>query len=333
MPMRPFKLPGDLDILIDIIPRSFKYPENEAWSLQADEVESIVDQVRGIRRIWPIFRVLQLVNPSLRDLLRGYVWEEDGLPVGLVNVVRKGNTNQWEIGNVSVLPEYRRRGIARKLVEAAVGYTRDRGATQVTLDVIDGNLPAYTLYQKLGFETYSGRAELSYEPNGTVDDLPLPDDLLIEPRDLFEWRSRYELAQRITPEQVRRYEPVDPARFKQPAFFKWIAPLLYKAMGSRPLPYAVKRAADGQIVGSIGVSLRLREGGVNGLQMTLDPECGSVAPVLIRKLLREIEQQSPGRRVETSAKHWQGSVISALEAAGFERTCDMHTMGINFAHR
>ena len=82
-------------------------------------------------------------------------------------------------------------------------YAQDRGAKQITLDVIDGNLPAYKLYEHQGFSHYSGQAELIYQPNGAVEDVPLPEGYALEERDLLNWRPSFALAQRIVPEQGR----------------------------------------------------------------------------------------------------------------------------------
>ena len=130
MAIRAFELPSDIPVLTELIPLTFQYPENEAWGLQEDEAESLVESLNAIKGIWPLVRVLQLLYAPMRDVLRGYIWEEDSKAVAVTNVIRKGNTDQWIIGNVSVLPEYRRRGIARKLVEASVQYAHDRGAAR-----------------------------------------------------------------------------------------------------------------------------------------------------------------------------------------------------------
>ena len=328
MPIREFVLPGDLDILADVIPSSFQYPENEDWSIQDDEVESILDQMNGMKRIWPVIRLVQLIAPPMRDLMRGYVWEEDGKAVGVVNVVRRGNTDQWLIGNVSVLPDYRRRGIARKLVEATIQYVQDRGARQITLDVIDGNVPAYTLYERLGFAHYTGHTELNYAPHGTLEDVALPEGYVLEERDLLTSRPSYELAQHIVPEQIRQFEPVEEGSFRQPKILGMLAPIIFRAMGGRPTPFVVRREPDGRVVASISLFVRTRKGGTNSLRINLDPECSELAPILVHTMLREIERRSSGRRIEATAKHWQQPVIEAMEAAGFQRRSDWHTLGI-----
>jgi GNAT superfamily N-acetyltransferase len=326
MSLRPFNLPADISLMVDLIPPSFQYPENPEWSLQADEAEGMVDSMRGIRRVWPVIRLVQLVSPPMRDILRGYVWEEDGKPVGLTNVMRMGATNCWMIGNVSVLPDYRRRGIARKLVEASMEYARSRRAKSIVLDVVAGNVPAYTLYEALGFEHYSGQANLSFEGNAPADSLPLPAGYAMTPSPTYNWRPRYELAQRITPDVEKKYMPVEEGRFRQPAFLRPLIPIIVKAQGVLPLRFDVRR--DGQIVAIASGGARTRPGGVNRMGITLDPAHAALAPVLVNYMLREVQRLSPGRRIETDTRLLSGDLIAALEAAGFKKLSEYHSLGI-----
>lgn len=78
MTLRLIELPADLTPLADVIVESFQYPENAAWNVQTEEKEQLVDSIKNINRIWPLIRLIQALSSSLRDLLRGYFWEEDG---------------------------------------------------------------------------------------------------------------------------------------------------------------------------------------------------------------------------------------------------------------
>jgi ribosomal protein S18 acetylase RimI-like enzyme len=326
MTLRPFKLPADVPVLVDLIPPSFQYPENEAWSVQQDEIEGMLNAFNGIKRIWPLIRLLQLVSPPMRDAILGFVWEEDGKAVGLSNITRKGSSQQWEIGNVSVLPDYRRRGIARQLVAACIDLARQRGATAITLDVIAGNTPAYTLYTSLGFDHFSGFTQMDYHPNGAVAERPLPEGYTFEPVPLTAWRLPYELAQRITPEAVRKYAPVEEGRFRRPWLLYVIAPLIFRAMGGHPYQFVLRQ--NGTLVATVSIETRQRAGGTNGMSVTLDPACPEIAPFLVQKLVAEIQRRSPGRRIEFLARHWQPALKDAALAAGFTARVEMHSLGM-----
>lgn len=326
MPLRPFKLPADLDVVIDLIPPSFQYPENPEWNIQQDEVSSFGDSMRAIKRLWPVFRLIALVYPPLRDALRGYIWEEDGKPVGLTNVIRMGATDRWIIGNVAVLPEYRRRGIARKLVEASVQFAKDRKAKSIILDVVAGNVPAYTLYEALGFEHYADNVNLSYDGDGAVEAPPLPDGYALELLPPFTWRPRYELARRVTPAAEQKYLPVEEGRFRQPWAMRALAPLFFRATGSQPYGLLVRQG--GEVVATGQYNVRKRQGGLNHMGMTLDPAHGEIAPSLVRYMIGEVHRLSPGRRIECEVHQWMEPVIAAALDAGFKELSKYNSMGM-----
>jgi len=54
--------------------------------------------------------------------------------------------------NLAVHPDYRRRGVAQKLIEALEAALRERGSKALTLEVRASNEPAIALYEKLGFQ-------------------------------------------------------------------------------------------------------------------------------------------------------------------------------------
>ena len=55
------------------------------------------------------------------------------------------------IGNMAVLPDFRRRGFADALLQALDAMAADRGLRFLTLEVRAGNLPARRLYEKHGY--------------------------------------------------------------------------------------------------------------------------------------------------------------------------------------
>lgn len=82
-------------------------------------------------------------------------WREDGRLVGYIF--------SWmifedlHINNVAVDPEYRRRGIGEKLVDAVVSEAELRGGIRVMLEVRPSNAGAVRLYEKLSFKRITVR--------------------------------------------------------------------------------------------------------------------------------------------------------------------------------
>lgn len=89
----------------------------------------------------------------------GFVWEQDGRIVGNLSLIPMSARRRkvFLIANVAVHPDQRRRGIARKLTEAALQDCRFRRADEVWLHVREDNFNAQSLYREMGFEERSRR--------------------------------------------------------------------------------------------------------------------------------------------------------------------------------
>lgn len=330
MGLRPFNLHRDTPVLAEVLPRAFQYPDHPEWSLETDQLESLLDSLAALRRLRPVIALLQALFPFARDLMRGYVWEEDGQPVGVVNVVRQGSSGKWEIGNVAVLPEYRRRGIARALVEAALALARDHGATHVLLEVVEGNLPASALYESLGFTPYTRSLDMVYAPEAgpPPPEVLLPRGYTLAPLDPFDWRTRLALAERITPGPIKRFDPPEAQPREVPGLFRALIRLFERFSGAQTRRYVLRRL-DGTPVAIARYSARQRAGGTNSLSLSADPAHPEPVEALLTMLLREVLRLAPDRRVELEALAWQPPVVAAAERIGFRRRCTYVCMGLS----
>jgi [ribosomal protein S18]-alanine N-acetyltransferase len=61
--------------------------------------------------------------------------------------------DELEINTIAVGPRYQRLGIAQQLLSAVAQAGFNRGAATLHLEVRSRNKPAFSLYEKLGFET------------------------------------------------------------------------------------------------------------------------------------------------------------------------------------
>jgi ribosomal-protein-alanine N-acetyltransferase len=64
--------------------------------------------------------------------------------------------DELHVNNVAARRDYRRLGVGRSLMEAAIDEARQRGAAQVLLEVRASNEAAQLLYKNLGFK-FAGR--------------------------------------------------------------------------------------------------------------------------------------------------------------------------------
>jgi ribosomal protein S18 acetylase RimI-like enzyme len=328
--LRPFRLPGDFSLMAELLPAAFQYPENPDWSLQTDEVEGMLRMVNSARRLWPLFSLMMKFSPSARDVLHGCVWEEDGQPVGMVNVSRDGTTDDWHIANVAVLPRCRRRGIARALVEAAINLARKHQAEGVLLDVIAGNTPAYDLYASLGFEHFSSAVILRHAAPTAVSQamLPVPAGYTTTIGSSSAWRPYFELAQRITPAQVQRYRPVTEQQFRMPASLGFLLRLLNTLTGVRERGLLVRTNTDQQVVAAIRLSAHTRGTEMNSSTLWLDPAHSVLAPYLVSSVLHLSRQWSPRSRIELTVPTWEPSLIEAATASDFAPAHESYSMGM-----
>jgi len=83
----------------------------------------------------------------------------DGVtPVGLVNAIEGFSTFACRplvnVHDVMVRDSHRGRGIAAMMFAEIEAIARERDACKLTLEVLDGNAAARSLYQRLGFAAY-----------------------------------------------------------------------------------------------------------------------------------------------------------------------------------
>jgi ribosomal protein S18 acetylase RimI-like enzyme len=327
--IRPFQAPQDFDIMLKLIEEGFQYPENPEWNIQEDEKESLGDGIRSAKSLWPLIRFLQIFAPFLKDLMCGYLYEENNRPAGLVNYGRQKNTPEWFIGNVTVLPEYRRRGIARQLIQATVKELERRNAKLITLEVIDENKPAYNLYSELGFEGYSSTSQYDYMQDGIIQAVPLPEQYTLREIGRSAWRTIFEFSKRTTPEEITRYEPVLEDRFRPPAVGFFLGPLIQFISGNNRKRFAIFEQ-NGQMVAFGQFQYRQRAGGLNSAEVHIDPAHSEIAIHLVGFVLSKIQKASPGRRIELHLKDWQPSLGEAAANLGCKKRCSYHKMGMLF---
>lgn len=80
-------------------------------------------------------------------------------PLGLLNAFQTLSTFRAKpllnIHDIIVSEQWRRRGIARQLLQFIEQIARERGCCKLTLEVLEGNRGAQALYREVGFSGYS----------------------------------------------------------------------------------------------------------------------------------------------------------------------------------
>lgn len=305
--LRPFRVERDLSPLSDLIALAFK-----------DELERTANPlVAEMRRLAKLGPVLWLVGGSqglLPPLMDGYVWIVDGRLVGNVTLMREsGARGLWSVSNVAVLPAYRRQGIARRLMEAAIRRALDRGAHRLVLEVSAENEAARRLYHSLGFAEYDAIRELLLPRFRWPEQLE-PTELPLRP-----WRSAdapglYELLRTATPPEAQDIKPIALSRYGtgfDNHFSAWLGRLLGRSVRSA---WVLDDTAS--ITAVLRITERYRRD-AHEIDIVVHPQHrGAVEDALLNKALSELSRFPLGVRAAVSEAHPQA--VQAFEEAGFE---------------
>jgi hypothetical protein len=203
---------------------------------------------------------------------------------------------------------------------------RERGAKVVLLDVIAGNAPAYELYKRTGFEPFERRTAFDYTRDEPPPEIPQPEDCTLLPIEPADWRYQYELALRIVPPDVQRFQPIREAHYQPRLSGRLAARVTSLVSATRERSIAMS-TSEGQVVAVAGYSVRKRPGGVNSLSIRVDPTHAEIAPYLLHNLIRTTQSLSPGRRIVVTVPHWQREVMEAANAVGCVEHVQYHRMG------
>lgn len=328
MPIRNFNIPEDLDILYDLILSAFHYPDNPEWNADEDETKGLKETIKTFKRIYPLFKLTRWMSPAIRDSLLGFIWEDDDKPVGLVNVSRRGTTDSWIIGNVAVLPKYRRRGIARKLIQAALELIKGKGGNLVILDLIAENLPAYELYKSLGFVRFTSSIELELNSKDIPTQPSIPEGYIYEVLPLKEWRIPMEMAKRVVPEQVQVFDPIVKGRYYTPPVLLFLSVVMNRLRGVSIEDFAL-RDIETQQVAAIGyTSAQNRPGDRHVIYMNLELQDAKLVPFMLQYMLHKVKCLSSSHIVRSSLWEWCFFALDEYEKAGFEKRREGHRMGL-----
>jgi GNAT superfamily N-acetyltransferase len=311
-----------------MVAQSFQYPENPNWGVQDDERESLVEDIESLRRWWWLIQIGQIFSPRMRDLLPGKVWIEDGKIAGAVLYQRRGSSDNWLIGTVATLPGYRRRGIARKLVEASLADIKAKNARSIVLDVIDANHPAYQLYTSLGFEHFSGNVDLEFTSGAIVTKPGFTPEYSLTETSFFDWQARYQIMKRISPENLQHYEPVTEALFRQPGFMRLVIPIFNRAQKVEEKVILIEHTPSGKQVGYFRSGARKGGKGRHSISLRLDPNHAQLALPMLEYALHLVTAIDPNLIVEMALPAWQTEVVEAAYQAGFQKRLLFHRLGL-----
>ena len=107
-------------------------------------------------------RIFLAESPRRFALIAG-----SNLPQGFL--VARAVDKEWEIENLAVAVQARRRGVGRALLTELLRRAMECDAANVMLEVRESNLPARALYESAGFRAIGGRTSYYQDP---LEDVP-----------------------------------------------------------------------------------------------------------------------------------------------------------------
>ncbi len=250
--------------------------------------------------------------PGFPDPTEGLVWIEDGKIVGNITItINHGSPDRYYVSNVAVKTEYRRQGIARALVQAAIEQARQQHAKCILLNVRPDNSGAMKLYTDLGFRTIETNGEWKLE---TLLHQSLSIDWSnLRPLKSSDQPAVVNLLRSITPESARhlRRETNDFELTWDALFFETIADFF---IGQSTRRWALER--EGKLVAVMLVRGQ-RLGSPHKIAIHIHPDYrGRVEDELIAAALDHL-RQFPPRTIHAAATNSHPALVDALERQGF----------------
>ena len=126
-----------------------------------EDVPGVIDlDQKSFSLPWPerSFRFELTANSASRS----WVADLDGKIVGMIVVWLI--IDEVHVATLATHPDFRRRGIAKKLLAHALRHLMDDGARSSFLEVRESNIAAQEMYRKFGYEA-SGRRPRYYKDN------------------------------------------------------------------------------------------------------------------------------------------------------------------------
>lgn len=195
--LRPVNLRTDLSPLADLIELVF------ADSME-DGGRAAIREMRYLSRMGYGLNLISRLNELALGISLGHVYIADGKLVGNVSIYPAGYPKDmgesWIIANVGVHPDFQRRGIAYKLVDASINMIGERGGKSAILQVNYDNEVAQRLYARQGF-IYE-RAWTTWRRSSFIKSPPpLHHNFHITRLRPNEWQSEFALAQQVRSNQ------------------------------------------------------------------------------------------------------------------------------------
>ena len=245
------------------------------------EIRNIFEEFKSLQ---PFLKFMGFFSKKFKHVLDGFIFENSqGEIIASVNV-GYSLEDKYEISMVATHPDYRRRGLARKLVNKAIEHSKELDAKKCILEVLDINEPAYNLYKSLDFIHYDTITRKKIEPDKipSVKVNKFPKGYLLQELKNNKKTNdeRFKLDLKSTPEEVQLFHPVRRSKYHRPLLIKIIRPIARLILKPKTKTWTIYK--DKELVGTIYVNLSKKEGTPNRLELMIDPQH---SPILVESMV------------------------------------------------
>lgn len=204
--LRPVELSRDLPQVVELLKMVF------GETLEAEERHYFGDGSG------PVNDILYRFNPVAARLANGFVWQTDGRIIGNATLLTTKAWDRYLVANVAVHPSFRRRGIARGLMQAITETVRKRGGRVILLQVAKENQSAFNLYRSLDYVGIGNMATW-HVMRSKIRQIPADSAEYVHPRiEMLPgrlWREAYELDTAHVHRDLNWPEPLQPDAYRR----------------------------------------------------------------------------------------------------------------------
>lgn len=244
----------------------------------------------------------------------GFVWQESDRLVGNASLLPIGRqASRWVLANVAVDPDFRRRGIALRLVQACLEMAERRHVGELVLQVRSDNQGAKALYRQLGFTEWTTRTEWVTRSERRVHRDP---SVLIRRRRQHEWRSQWALAQQLFPEGLYWPYPLDQVWFTPEGWRAFLSPA--------PTRHWVVAQSEGGVRASVTARFSPDSRGWRLALLVRPEDRPEVEVALVRRALHDLHPSG----LSVSLSYPAGTIDAAWSGLGFRQRRTLSWMGV-----
>jgi ribosomal protein S18 acetylase RimI-like enzyme len=303
---------SDLNDLLNLLPRCFA-TEFEVTGFDPDHTRDMVNRAFG--KTGRLF--LGLARLCGKEPIRFLVVEANSRVIGTTIVNNRGKLGY--LSTVMVHPDYRRKGIATRLLKNAIACIQRKSMRKAVLHVDSTNTPAIGVYTKMGFKTFE---HITYLIGETDSLSALQDTSEIKTRpfqkdDLDEVYSLIRASE--DPTHLRTFD-FGKKSLKTP----FLQGLLHFTTQKK-----VVAVLDGKIVGYTEISYTTPKeaGSISSIQAVANERSREIERVLINEGINEIRKGGTNR-IRVVVPSMKRELIETLKNLGFRKSLAMDGMFI-----